>query len=100
MDFTPHDDKTINSMLEMIGVNSIDDLFQDIPKDLMINDLNLPNGLSEADLYQQLKELSNKNTKYATSFLGAGCYYHYIPSIIDYIVSRSEFYTAYTPYQP
>jgi len=100
MDFTPHDDKTINLMLEKIGINSIDELFQDIPKDLIINDLNLPNGLSEADLYQQLNDISNKNTKYAASFLGAGCYYHYIPSIIDYIVSRSEFYTAYTPYQP
>lgn len=100
MDFTPHDDETINSMLEIIGVNSLDDLFQDIPKDLIIDDLNLPNGLSEADLYQKLKDLANKNTKYTASFLGAGCYYHYIPSIIDHIVSRSEFYTAYTPYQP
>jgi glycine dehydrogenase subunit 1 len=100
MDFTPHDNETINAILEIIGVSSLDDLFQDVPKDLIIDDLNLPIGLSEADLSQKLKEISNKNTKYSASFLGAGCYYHYIPAIIDYIISRSEFYTAYTPYQP
>jgi len=100
MDFTPHDNETINSMLEIIGVNSLEELFLDIPEDLIVKDLNLPNGLSEADLYQKLKEISNKNTNYSASFLGAGCYYHYIPAIIDSIISRSEFYTAYTPYQP
>lgn len=100
MDFTPHDSYTIESMLKEIGVNSIEKLFQDIPKELMIENLNLPEGLSEADLYRNLKELSEKNTKYAASFLGAGAYYHYIPSLVDFVISRSEFYTAYTPYQP
>lgn len=99
MDFTPHDDETINSMLKTIGVNTIDNLFQDIPKDLMITDLNIPKGLSEADLVNKLKKLAAKNRKYSTSFLGAGCYYHYIPALVDFVISRSEFYTAYTPYQ-
>jgi glycine dehydrogenase subunit 1 len=79
MDFTLHDEKTIQEMLKTIGVNSIDDLYADIP--------------------ENIKALSEKNVKYDGSFLGAGCYYHCIPSLVDFITSRSEFYTAYTPYQ-
>ncbi|MHA1149804.1 MAG: aminomethyl-transferring glycine dehydrogenase subunit GcvPA [Promethearchaeota archaeon] len=100
MDYTPHNRSTIETMLKVIGVNSIEDLYQDIPKDLLLGKLNLPEGLSEADLLQRLKKLSKKNALYSASFLGAGCYYHYIPAIVDSIISRSEFYTAYTPYQP
>ena len=99
MDFIPHDDKTISKMLNIIGIQSLDDLFQDIPKDLLINKLNLAEGLSEPDLIKHLENLASKNRVFSNSFLGAGCYYHYIPSIIDFIISRSEFYTSYTPYQ-
>jgi len=99
MDFVPHDDKTITEMLKVIGVNKIEDLFIDIPKDLIINGLNLPEGLSEPDVLKKLKELGKKNTIYTNSFLGAGCYFHYIPSLVDFVISRSEFYTSYTPYQ-
>ena len=99
MDFVPHDDDTITEMLKVIGVNKIEDLFNDIPKDLIINGLNLPEGLSEPDVLKKLKELGAKNTIYTNSFLGAGCYFHYIPTLVDFVVSRSEFYTSYTPYQ-
>ena len=99
MDFVPHDDKTITEMLKVIGVNKIEDLFNDIPKDLIINGLNLPEGLSEPDVLKKLKELGSTNTIYTNSFLGAGCYFHYIPSLVDFVISRSEFYTSYTPYQ-
>jgi len=99
VDFIPHDDKTISKMLNIIGIQSLDDLFQDIPKDLLINKLNLAEGLSEPDLIKHLENLASKNRVFSNSFLGAGCYYHYIPSIIDFIISRSEFYTSYTPYQ-
>ena len=99
MDFVPHDDKTVTEMLKVIGVNKIEDLFEDIPKDLIINGLNLPEGLSEPDVLKKLKELGEKNTIYTNSFLGAGCYFHYIPTLVDFVVSRSEFYTSYTPYQ-
>ncbi|NVM34158.1 MAG: aminomethyl-transferring glycine dehydrogenase subunit GcvPA [Candidatus Lokiarchaeota archaeon] len=99
MDFIPHDNKTITEMLDVIDVKSLQDLFQDIPKDLIIDKLNLPSGLSEPDLLYRLQKISQKNKVYSSSFLGAGCYYHYIPSLVDFVTSRSEFYTSYTPYQ-
>jgi glycine dehydrogenase subunit 1 len=99
MDFISHDDETITEMLKVIGVNKIEDLFKDIPKDLIINGLNLSEGLSEPDVLKKLKELGEKNAIYTNSFLGAGCYFHYIPTLVDFVVSRSEFYTSYTPYQ-
>jgi glycine dehydrogenase subunit 1 len=86
-------------MLNVIGIKSLQELFQDIPKDLIIKKLNLKSGISEPDLLHKLLKLSQKNRLYKSSFLGAGCYYHYIPSIVDFVISRSEFYTSYTPYQ-
>jgi len=99
MDYIPHDDKNITEMLNLIGVSNIDDLFKDIPKELIINELNLPEGLSEPDVLKNLQELGKKNKLYSNSFLGAECYFHYIPSLVDFVISRSEFYTSYTPYQ-
>jgi glycine dehydrogenase subunit 1 len=99
VDFIPHDDKTIEEMLKVIGVKSLGELFQDIPNDLIIDKLNFSTGLSEPDLLHQLKIIARKNKVYTSSFLGAGCYFHYIPSLVDFVISRSEFYTSYTPYQ-
>ncbi|MFX1573031.1 MAG: aminomethyl-transferring glycine dehydrogenase subunit GcvPA [Promethearchaeota archaeon] len=99
MDFVPHDEISIQKMLKTIGVSSIEDLFHDIPKDLHLNKLSLPSPLSEPDLLRKLEEISSENKLYSSSFLGAGCYYHYIPSLVDFVISRSEFYTSYTPYQ-
>jgi glycine dehydrogenase subunit 1 len=99
LDFVPHDDKTVTEMLNVIGLNSLEELFQDLPTDLIIDRLNLPSGLSEPDLLHHLESISKKNKIFSSSFLGAGCYYHYIPSLVDFVISRSEFYTSYTPYQ-
>jgi glycine dehydrogenase subunit 1 len=99
MDFVPHDKNSINEILKEIGVNSIEDLFDDTPKDLKLDKLKIPDGLSEPDLLRKLYQLSLKNKVYSSSFLGAGYYYHYIPSLVDFVISRSEFYTSYTPYQ-
>ena len=99
MDFVPHDNKTITEMLGVIGVADLKELFQDIPKELIKEKLNLPPGLSESDLFSHMQEISSKNIIYSSSFLGAGCYYHYIPSLVNFVISRSEFYTSYTPYQ-
>ncbi len=99
MDFISHDEKTIAEMLKIINVPEIDDLFQDIPKDLIIKSLNISDGMSEPDVLDKMKEYGIKNKIYSHSFLGAGCYYHYIPSLVDFVISRSEFYTSYTPYQ-
>lgn len=97
---TPEDEKI---MLDSIGVDSVDDLFADIPKDIAFNKaLDLPLAKSELEVTAYLNKMANKNCSITDNvcFLGAGAYDHYIPSIIDHIISRSEFYTSYTPYQP
>ncbi|PKM70821.1 MAG: glycine dehydrogenase, partial [Firmicutes bacterium HGW-Firmicutes-18] len=90
-------------MLEKIGVKSIDDLFSDIPESLKFNrKLDINQSYSEMEVRKIMKKLSDRNDNlddYA-SFLGAGSYDHYIPSVVRHIASRSEFYTSYTPYQP
>jgi len=90
-------------MLKQIGVLSIQDLFKDIPDELKLNrELNINPSLPEIEVQKHVKSLANKNksTEELVCFLGAGVYDHYIPSIIKHLVSRSEFYTSYTPYQP
>ena len=95
-----HEDE--EKMLKACKVNTIDDLFSDIPDKLKLNrDLGLEESKSELEVSQIVKNIANKNisTEELTCFLGAGAYDHYVPSIIKHITSRSEFYTAYTPYQ-
>ena len=90
-------------MLEEIGVKNVEDLFQCIPEELRLKKpLDLPSGKSEIEVMKEIGALADKNTtvKYCPSFLGAGAYNHYIPSVVANLISRSEFYTAYTPYQP
>jgi glycine dehydrogenase subunit 1 len=97
---TPED---IKEMLESIGLETLDQLFDDIPKDVYFGkELDMPKAKSELEVTTYLKSLAAKNCSLSnlTSFLGAGAYDHYIPSIVDHIISRSEFYTSYTPYQP
>lgn len=97
--YFPHTDKDIQEMLDKIGVNTLDDLFLDIPKQLKRPDYKLDRGLSEIELRNHFSGLAKKN-KELVIFRGAGAYDHYIPSIIPHIVKREEFLTAYTPYQP
>lgn len=90
-------------MLKAIGTASIDELFGDIPESIRLKrDLKLDNSKSELEVLRHIKALSDKNKDVndLISFLGAGAYDHYIPSIVKHITSRSEFYTSYTPYQP
>src|SRR5699024_8575998 len=78
-------------------------LFGDVPKEILLDrELDIPNGEDETTLFKRLSRVANKNiTKEDhTSFLGAGVYDHYAPAVVDAMISRSEFYTAYTPYQP
>lgn len=89
-------------MLRVIGVESVDELFHDVPEAYRYPPLNLPTPVSELEILQELQALSEENVDltHAACFLGAGAYRHFIPSVVDFVVSRSEFYTAYTPYQP
>ena len=100
MTYIANTDIQRKEMLSAIGLNSIDELFDSIPKNLQSTEFNLPQAKSELELRRHLKMLSRKNATELISFLGGGFYDHYIPAAVDTIISRSEFYTAYTPYQP
>ncbi|MFH0715457.1 aminomethyl-transferring glycine dehydrogenase subunit GcvPA [Staphylococcus delphini] len=101
--YIPLTEKDEQEMLETIGVKSIQELYSDVPEDVLLNrDLNIADAEPETQLLKRLTRIANKNiTKEThTSFLGAGVYDHYAPAVVDAMISRSEFYTAYTPYQP
>jgi len=86
-------------LLETLGIKSVEDLFSDVPKKFR-KDLNIEPPKSEIEVTKELKALSEKNKKPDLSFLGGGLAEHYVPYTVDYLTSRSEFITAYTPYQP
>src|SRR6187551_3423757 len=102
MRYLPHTPEDITAMLEVIGKPSVDHLFQTIPEAARFSGtLALEPSLGEAALMRHLKELARKNSgAELLSFLGAGMYAHHIPPAVDQLLLRSEFYTAYTPYQP
>ncbi|WP_301109753.1 aminomethyl-transferring glycine dehydrogenase subunit GcvPA [Sporosarcina sp.] len=101
--YLPMTEQDQKEMLETIGISSIDELFADIPEKVRFTgEYNIKQAKSETSLLKELSRLAAKNANaqdYA-SFLGAGVYDHYKPVIVDHVISRSEFYTAYTPYQP
>ncbi len=100
--YHPHTRKDRDLMLEAVGVDSIEDLFSDVPADYRFPALDLPPALTEMEVAAELQALSSRNRPAGKlpTFLGAGAYNHYIPAAIGAIVSRGEFLTAYTPYQP
>ena len=100
MPFIPHTDEQVAEMLAAIGVASIDELFADIPPELRCEGLDLPPGLSEQQTLAHMAHLAGQNATVLTLFVGGGFYDHYTPAAVEAITSRSEFYSAYTPYQP
>ncbi len=100
MNYIPHTPEDIRQMLSVIGVQSIDELFKDIPLSLRAKSFNLPEAESEFEVTRLLTKLAAKNATGLVNFVGAGFYDHFIPAAVDALVNRSEFYTAYTPYQP
>jgi len=103
MKYTPNPNPVVDEMLQTMGLSSLSQLFSDIKPELQLDrELNIPGGCGEMELRSHLKELAarNRNTEDFPCFLGAGAYDHYIPAALEQLLLRSEFYTAYTPYQP
>jgi glycine dehydrogenase subunit 1 len=100
--FIPHTDNEREEMLLTIGLKKLEDMFVDIPKAYRFPKLDLPPALTEMEALSQAQELSleNESLQDLICFLGAGAYNHYIPAVVDFILHRGEFFTAYTPYQP
>jgi glycine dehydrogenase subunit 1 len=100
--YIPNTEADRARMLDAVGVGSVEDLFEVIPAEKRYPDLGLPAPLSEIEVRKLLQGLAERNADldHHPCFLGAGAYHHFVPSVVDHIISRGEFYTAYTPYQP
>jgi glycine dehydrogenase subunit 1 len=98
--YCPNTAEDIREMLGVIGVASVDELFETIPPNLRTRSFYLPPGMSEFELTRHLEEMAGRNNRSLTNFIGGGYYDHLIPAVVDHLSGRSEFYTAYTPYQP
>lgn len=102
MNYIPVTCEQREAMLRAVGVSDVDELFADIPVEVRLDhDLDIEGGYSEIDLVRHVRALAAANTPASeiVSFAGAGCYDHYIPSVVDHVLRRPEFFTAYTPYQ-
>ncbi len=102
MPYIPHSDQDRDAMLKAIGVRSIEELFQDVPQRVRFPPLDLPPALSELEARWELEALAGVNFTAGDGpcFLGAGAYHHFVPAVVDAVLRRGEFTTAYTPYQP
>jgi glycine dehydrogenase subunit 1 len=102
MPYIPHSDEDRKAMLATIGVRSVEELFEDVPEHARFPELNLPPPLSEMEARWELEMLAEADWTAAERpcFLGAGAYRHFVPAVVDAVLRRGEFYTAYTPYQP
>jgi len=91
-----------NNMLKELGLHDINDLFSDIPQKIRVKNLHLPQGCTQQEVEEHMRLLAKQNKSFyeMPSFLGGGMIPHYIPAVVKSVISRSEFYTAYTPYQP
>ncbi|MFX1515226.1 MAG: aminomethyl-transferring glycine dehydrogenase subunit GcvPA [Promethearchaeota archaeon] len=101
--YLPQTEAQINAMLEVIGVSSIDELFSGIPEELRLSkSIDIPISHSEQEAISHIKEILSRNKPIdrIPSFIGAGIYHHFIPAVVSTLISRSEFYTSYTPYAP
>jgi glycine dehydrogenase subunit 1 len=101
MSYLPHTPEEREEMLRAIGVQTVEDLFSNVPENLRSGPLQIPPGMSEMEVLRLLQSLASENVSLETrpAFLGGGAYHHYIPAAVGAITGRSEFYTAYTPYQ-
>jgi glycine dehydrogenase subunit 1 len=100
--FIPHTESETREMLKALGLDGFGELFKDVPQEFRFPKLDLPPALSEMEAFSMVQAISqsNESTQDLICFLGAGAYNHYIPAVVDSVISRGEFFTAYTPYQP
>ena len=98
--FLVHNKDSIKQMCEKIGINSVEDLFKQIPETVRMKTLDLPEGLSEMETQRKVKTIAKENESDYISFLGGGIYNKFVPACISQVANRFEFNTAYTPYQP
>lgn len=100
--FHPHTEKDREEMLKAVGAKSIEDLFVCVPEEHRFPELDLPPALTEMEAVDELQAIAagNESVRDMPCFLGAGAYHHYSPAVVDSIIRRGEFLTAYTPYQP
>ncbi|HME51611.1 MAG TPA: aminomethyl-transferring glycine dehydrogenase subunit GcvPA [Candidatus Lokiarchaeia archaeon] len=109
MDYIPNTDEDIQIMLKQVGVRDLVDLFDTVPQEILLDDMQArkilksgflgEHGMTELELKSMAAGLASRNKVCKSIFQGAGCYWHYIPASVDYLVSRGEFWTSYTPYQ-
>jgi len=99
MPYTPHTKDDVKHILDEIGIEKESELFETIPQELRAKSFDLSEGLSEFEVFENFKEMASLNDTSKVCFLGGGYYDHIIPSAVDALSGRSEFYTAYTPYQ-
>jgi glycine dehydrogenase subunit 1 len=98
--YLPHTEEDIKKMLAATGITDVEQLFADIPRELVLEKpLEIPEGISEFEVYRRIQALAARNRVEPVSFLGCGSYEHIIPAAVGHVLSRSEFYTSYTPYQ-
>ena len=103
MRYTPHTPSDKEQMLHVIGIDSVEELYRHVPETLRNRaKIDLPEGLTELAVRKRLAALASRNAAASdwSFFLGGGIYHHFIPSAVDAVISRSEFSTSYTPYQP
>ena len=102
MRYLPLSDADRRQMLDVIGAGAIDDLFSDVPDEVLGGAYDLPDHAGELEVERALSAMAAKNRAAGAgpSFIGCGAYKHHIPATVDHIIQRSEFLTAYTPYQP
>lgn len=102
MPYIPHSDADRETMLAAVGVRSVRDLFADVPAHARFPELDLPSAVSEIEVRREMEALAGVNFAAVDGpcFLGAGAYHHFVPAVVDAVLRREEFYTAYTPYQP
>lgn len=97
--FVPSEKEAIRRMLETVGLDSLEDLYRDVPASVRLKELHIPEGLSEQETEARLSGMAEKNQRFKEIYRGAGAYRHYIPAVVRRIPSKESFLTAYTPYQ-